>query len=321
MTLSVAEGEVFGFLGPNGAGKTTTIRLLLGAIAPTSGHAQRSSASTRWQQAPEAHAKLAFLGSDPGFLGELTGREQLEYLAGLRGLPRDAWRTLAERFELDASVRIRKLSRGNRQKIGVVAAFMGHEPLVILDEPTSGLDPLMQREFLELVAEAKAAGRTVFLSSHYLPEVERSCDRVGIVRDGRLVEVSSVSGLLDLHVRSVRLVLDDAAVPGDVRTTRTSRRSRRTAREIHLLVRGDLNPLLGRLAALRVRDLTSRRPTSRTCSCASTRRPHAVRDGGGVTVNPLVLRLELRRSRGPPLLARPRPPCSTAASWPPTTHS
>ncbi len=258
VTFTVAEGEVFGFLGPNGAGKTTTIRLLLGAIAPTAGRATVFGIDC-WRSAPEAHAKIAFLGSDPGFLGELTGREQLEYLAGLRRLPADAWRPLAERFELDASVRIRKLSRGNRQKIGVVAAFMGREPLVILDEPTSGLDPLMQREFLELVTEAKAEGRTVFLSSHYLPEVERSCDRVGIVREGRLAEVSTVSGLVDLHLRSVRLVLETAPPPEAFALPNVETVSADNA-EVHLLVRGDLNPLLGRLAALRVRDLTIEAP-------------------------------------------------------------
>jgi ABC-2 type transport system ATP-binding protein len=258
VAFSVAEGEVFGFLGPNGAGKTTTIRLLLGAIAPTAGHATIFGIDC-WREAPRAHAKLAFLGSDPGFLGELTGREQLEYLCGLRRLPRDAWRPLAERLELDPSVRIGRLSRGNRQKIGVVAAFMGHEPLIILDEPTSGLDPLMQREFLELVAAAKADGRTVFLSSHYLPEVERSCDRVGIVRGGRLVEVSSVSGLLDLHLRSVRLAVE-APPPPDTFTLPNVETVSADNAEIHLLVRGDLNPLLGRLAGLRVRDLTIEAP-------------------------------------------------------------
>jgi ABC-2 type transport system ATP-binding protein len=258
VAFSVAEGEVFGFLGPNGAGKTTTIRLLLGAIAPTAGSATIFGIDC-WREAPRAHAKLAFLGSDPGFLGELTGREQLEYLCGLRRLPRDAWRPLAERLELDPSVRVRKLSRGNRQKIGVVAAFMGHEPLIILDEPTSGLDPLMQREFLELVAAAKADGRTVFLSSHYLPEVERSCDRVGIVRGGRLVEVSSVSGLLDLHLRSVRLAVE-APPPPDTFTLPNVETVSADNAEIHLLVRGDLNPLLGRLAGLRVRDLTIEAP-------------------------------------------------------------
>ena len=140
----VAAGEVFGFLGPNGAGKTTTIRLLLGAIRPTSGIARVFGLDT-WADSQAAHRQLAYLGSDPGFLGELTVADQLDYLAGLRGLGRGVWQRLAERLELDRSVPVRKLSRGNRQKVGVVAVFMGREPLLIMDEPTSGLDPLMQR--------------------------------------------------------------------------------------------------------------------------------------------------------------------------------
>ena len=152
--FGVAEGEAFGFLGPNGAGKTTTIRLLLGFLRPTAGHA-RLFGEDAFERAALIHRNVAYLGSDPGFLGELTAAQQLDYLAELRGLPRRAWASLVERLELDPTVRIRKLSRGNRQKIGVVAAFMGSEPLLVLDEPTSGLDPLMQREFLALLAEAR----------------------------------------------------------------------------------------------------------------------------------------------------------------------
>jgi ABC-2 type transport system ATP-binding protein len=258
LSFGVDEGEVFGFLGPNGAGKTTTIRLLLGMLRPSGGRATVFGLDT-WRAAPAVHRRLAYLGSDPGFLGELTVAEQLDYLAGLRGLPRNAWRVLAERLELDRTVRIRKLSRGNRQKVGVVAVFMGSEPLLILDEPSSGLDPLMQREFLGLVAEAKAAGRTVFLSSHYLPEVERSCDRVGIIREGRLVEISTVQALLAEHWRSVNLVLetpptDEAFALDNVRVLAT------TGREVHLMVRGDVNPLLRRIAALDVRDVAITTP-------------------------------------------------------------
>ena len=165
--FSVREGEVFGFLGPNGAGKTTTIRLLLGFLSPTAGRATVFGLDT-WTEAAAVHERVAYLGSDPGYLGELTAAEQLDYMAELRRLPRGSWRRMAERLELDTSVRIRKLSRGNRQKIGVVAAFTGDAPLLILDEPTTGLDPLMQREFLSLVSEVRAAGRTVFLSSHNL---------------------------------------------------------------------------------------------------------------------------------------------------------
>jgi ABC-2 type transport system ATP-binding protein len=252
--FQVEEAEVFGFLGPNGAGKTTTIRLLMGFLRPTAGRATVLGRDA-WEDAPAAHAHLSFVSSDPGYLGELTAREQLDYMARLRALPTGAWRPIAERLELDPSVAIRKLSRGNRQKVAVVQAFMGHERLLIMDEPTSGLDPLMQREFLKLVAEARAAGRTVFLSSHNLPEVERACDRVGIIREGRLVSVSSVSDLQGSHWRSVNLVLASAPPAGvfdlpDVRVATAD------ARDVHLMVRGDVNPLLRRLATLDVRDVS-----------------------------------------------------------------
>jgi ABC-2 type transport system ATP-binding protein len=237
--FEVSEGEVFGFLGPNGAGKTTTIRLLLGLLRPSGG---RSSG-------------LAYTSSDPAYLGQLSAGEQLEYMARLRGLPTGVWRPIAERLELDPKVQVRKLSRGNRQKVGVVQAFMGEEPLLVMDEPTSGLDPLMQREFLTMVSEVRAAGRTVFLSSHNLPEVERACDRVGIIRDGRLVDVSTVSELQASHWRSVNLVLAAPPPPGlfDLPNVRVMSA---TARDVHLMVQGDVNPLLRRLATIDVGDVS-----------------------------------------------------------------
>jgi beta-exotoxin I transport system ATP-binding protein len=258
VAFDVVEGEAFGFLGPNGAGKTTTIRLLLGFLRATAGSA-RVLGMDAFSRASEIHERVSYLGSDPGFLGELTAAEQLDYLGRLRGLPRRAWAPLAERLELDPTVRIKRLSRGNRQKVGVIAAFMGHEPLLVLDEPSSGLDPIMQREFLALAAEAQAQGRTMFLSSHNLVEVERACDRVAIIRGGRLVQVSTVGDLMGEHWRSVNLVLaapparDAFALP-DVEVVAT------TGREVHLMVRGDMNALLGRIAALRVEDIAVTTP-------------------------------------------------------------
>ncbi|HEX5829005.1 MAG TPA: ABC transporter ATP-binding protein [Candidatus Limnocylindrales bacterium] len=256
--LDVHEGEAFGFLGPNGAGKTTTIRLLLGFLRPTAGSASLFGLDA-FRDAPAIHRRLAYLGSDPGFLGELSGAEQLDYLARLRGLAPRSWRPLAERLELDPTVRVRRLSRGNRQKIGVIAAFMGEEPLLVLDEPTSGLDPLLQREFLALLAEVRAQGRTVFLSSHNLVEVERACDRIAIIREGRVTDVSTVGELLGAHWRSVNLVLADPPVPGAFDLPNVEVVAL-TGREAHLMVRGDVNPLLDRIAALDVHDIAITTP-------------------------------------------------------------
>ena len=251
--FEVREGEVFGFLGPNGAGKTTTIRVLLGFLRPTAGRAVVLGHDA-WHDAPLAHRGIAYVSADPAYLGELTAGEQLEYMARLRGLPTRAWRGVAQRLDLDPTVAVRKLSRGNRQKVGVVQAFMGEEPLLIMDEPTSGLDPLMQREFLAMVAEVRAAGRTVFLSSHNLPEVERACDRVGIIREGRLVDVSSVTALQASHWRSVNLVLA-APPPPDLFDLPNVQMVSMSARDVHLMVQGDVNPLLRRLATIDVGDV------------------------------------------------------------------
>ncbi len=258
VSFEVAEGEVFGFLGPNGAGKTTTIRTLLGFLRPTAGRARLFGLDV-WGEAAAIHRRVAYLGSDPGYLGELSSADQLDYLARLRSLPAGAWHRLAERLELDPTVRVHKLSRGNRQKIGVVALFMGHEPLMVMDEPTTGLDPLMQREFLALVAEARGEGRTIFLSSHNLTEVERTCDRVAIIREGRLVDVSTVPELLGEHWRSVNLVLAAPAPQGAFELPNVEVVAL-TGREVHVMVQGDVNPLLRRIAALDVHDIAITTP-------------------------------------------------------------
>jgi ABC-type multidrug transport system ATPase subunit len=258
VTFEVAEGEAFGFLGPNGAGKTTTIRVLMGFLRPTEGRATILGRDC-WSEAPLAHRDVAFVGSEPAYLGDLAAAEQLDVLGRLRGLERGAWRPLAERLELDPTVPIRKLSRGNRQKVAIVQAFMGRERVLVLDEPTTGLDPVMQREFLALMAEARASGQTVFLSSHNLPEVERCCDRVGIVRDGRLVDVASVQALLESHWRAVNLLLESPADPAifdlpNVRVLST------TGQMVQLMVQGEMNELLRRLATLDVRDVSIATP-------------------------------------------------------------
>jgi len=258
LDVTVEQGEVFGFLGPNGAGKTTTIRMLLGLIRPSAGTVTIWGRDA-WREAPAVHRTLAHLGSDPGYLGELTAAQTLDHVAALRGVAKGAWRPLAERLELDPTVAVKKLSRGNRQKVGVVQVLMGTEPLLVMDEPSTGLDPLMQREFLALVAEARAAGRTVFLSSHNLTEVERACDRVAIIREGRLVKIATVAALVGDHTRSINVVLARPAAPGTFDLPGATVLSS-TGQDVHLMVRGDVNPLLRSLAGLEVRDITISTP-------------------------------------------------------------
>ena len=251
--FSVGEGEVFGFLGPNGAGKTTTIRHLLGFIRPDAGRATIRGLDA-WADAPAVHRSMAYLSGDPRYWGELTAERYFDFVGDLRGIARGAWRPLAERLGADVGVAIKKLSHGNRQKVGLVQVFMGSEPLLVMDEPTTGLDPLMQREFLALVAEARAAGRTVFLSSHNLGEAERACDRVAIIREGRIVAVESVESLTQRHVHAVDLVLAEPPADGIFDLEGVEVEASHGA-DVRLLVRGDLNPLLRRLATLDVREM------------------------------------------------------------------
>jgi ABC-2 type transport system ATP-binding protein len=201
VTFEIGDGEVFGFLGPNGAGKTTTIRTLMGLLRPSAGRATIGGLDC-WAQAPEAKRLVGYLPGEFSFDPSLTGAQIITYLANLRGGVDHAYvMQLIERLDLDPSRRFREYSRGNKQKVGLVQAFMGKPRLLILDEPTSGLDPLNQQEFYKLVAEVRADGHSIFLSSHILPEVEHTCDRVGIIRDGRLVKVGGVSELRDLRQR------------------------------------------------------------------------------------------------------------------------
>jgi ABC-2 type transport system ATP-binding protein len=203
--LEVRQAEIFGFLGPNGAGKTTTIRTLLDLIRPTSGRALVFGIESTAD--PVAiHRRVGYIPGEFTLYDRLTGGQTIEYFANLRGgVDRAYQRALIERFDIDPKRRYKELSKGNKQKIGLVIALQHKPELLILDEPTSGLDPLVQQSFFELVREARGEGRTVFLSSHILSEVERTADRVAIIRDGRLVKIDSVEGLRDLAHHQVEL--------------------------------------------------------------------------------------------------------------------
>ena len=213
--LEVMPGEIFGYLGPNGAGKSTTIRVLLDLIRPTSGSLKVMGLDAQ-ADALEVRRRVGYVPSDPGLYGSMTGREYLTYAAGLRGGV--DWREverLAERLSCDLSRRIDTLSHGNRQKVVVIQAFMHKPKVLVLDEPTTGLDPLVQEEFKSLLLEARDEGRTVFLLSHVLPEVEEICDRVGIIRDGRIVAVEDVATLKARRVRSIEIEFGGPVDAGD----------------------------------------------------------------------------------------------------------
>jgi ABC-2 type transport system ATP-binding protein len=203
--LAVREGEAFGFLGPNGAGKTTTIRTLLDHLRPTSGRARIFGIETN-EDPVAIHRRIGYLPGEFVLYDKLTGGQTIEYFANLRGGVDPVYQAaLIERLEIDPTRRFREYSKGNKQKIGLVIALQHRPDLLILDEPTSGLDPLVQQAFFAIIREAKEEGRTIFMSSHILSEVERTCDRVAIIRDGRLTRVDRVDALRDMAHHQVEL--------------------------------------------------------------------------------------------------------------------
>jgi ABC-2 type transport system ATP-binding protein len=244
LDLEVRTGEVYGFLGPNGAGKTTTIRLLVDLIRPTAGRASVLGQDPR-RDGVALRRRVGYLAGDFVVDGRQTGRELLTFLGNLRGgVPPARVDALAERLELDLSRRIKALSRGNRQKLGVVQAFMHAPELLILDEPTTGLDPFLQHEFMAMARQARDAGQTIFMSSHVMSEVQQVADRVGIIREGRLVTVERVETLREQAVRKVEIHFEApvsaeefATLPGvsDLRVDGTMLRCRLAGRADQLV--------------------------------------------------------------------------------------
>jgi polyether ionophore transport system ATP-binding protein len=259
LDLSVREGEVYGYLGPNGAGKTTTIRLLLGLHRPTAGRAELLGVDA-WADPVLAHRRVAYVAGEPFLWPALTAAETLDFLARLHGGTDVSYRDeLVERFQLDMRKKIRALSKGNRQKVQLVAALATRSDLLLLDEPTSGLDPLMEATFRECIEEAKARGQTVFLSSHILSEVEALCDRVGILKAGTLVDQGSLQELRHLSTQTVEVTFDGPPPPLDGLPGVKSASAGRTG--VRYEVSGGIGPLIDALAGHGVVSLTSREPS------------------------------------------------------------
>lgn len=259
LDLEVAEGEVVGYLGPNGAGKTTTIRLLLGLIRPTKGRADIFGLDCQ-RQTVEAHKRLAYVAGEANLWPSLTGTETLHLLGRVQGRVDPAYRDeLIGRFTFDPSKKVRAYSKGNRQKLILIAALMTRPDLLVLDEPTSGLDPLMEQAFRHCIHEARERGQTVFLSSHILSEVEALCDRVGILRDGVLVEMGTLAEMRHLSALTVEATFD-GSVP-DLSRIPGVTMVEADGRVVRCHVQGSVEPLLKVLAASGVHELLSREPS------------------------------------------------------------
>jgi ABC-2 type transport system ATP-binding protein len=264
LDLRVEDGEIFGFLGPNGAGKTTAIRLLMDQIRPTRGRASVFGKDCQTDSV-EIKRMVGYLPGELALWNNLTGRQTLTYLGNLRGgVAPTVMNEMAARLQLDLDRKFREYSRGNKQKVGIVQALMHRPRLLVLDEPTSGLDPLNQQEFFHLVAEAREGGATVFLSSHILSEVERSCDRVGIIREGRMVRTGSVREVVAEKLYHMTLTLsvpatDDVKRAFEVLPNVSNVQS--ADHSLEFVVQGDVGNVLKEATHYPVLTMTSHEPT------------------------------------------------------------
>lgn len=258
VSFSVKKGEVLGFLGPNGAGKTTTIRHLLGFSTPDQGTCTVNGMDC-FKKAKEVHRSLGYLPGEIAFMDDMTGKQFLKFIADLKGM-RDQGRMqeLMEMFSLDARGKIKKMSKGMKQKIGIVCAFMDSPDLYILDEPTSGLDPLMQNQFVDLILEEKKRGATVLMSSHMFEEVERTCDRTAIIREGKIVTVEDM-GTLGKSKQKIFTVTLGSIAEAEAFSKEMDGVRQRKENRVTVCIRGELSELIRCLGTYRVLDLTEQK--------------------------------------------------------------
>ena len=263
VSFQVEEGEVFGFLGPNGAGKTTTIRLLMALLRPDSGTAHIAGLDC-WKQSVEIKRLVGYSPGEPALDPNLTGGQILEYFGHLRGGVDQAYlKQLIQRLDLDPSRKFRQYSSGNKRKVVLIQAFMHRPRLLILDEPTNGLDPLNQQEFGRMVKEVRDEGRTVFLSSHILSEVEQTCTRLAIIREGRLVRVGGVAELKDIKQHEVTITFANTTPPEVFKTLEGVEQVETLAdgHTLRLAVSGGLDAVVKAAALYPVVALTSHEPS------------------------------------------------------------
>lgn len=262
LDLRVEAGEVFGFLGPNGAGKTTTIRLLLDLIRPTSGRAAVFGLDCQ-ADSLKVRAISGYLAGDLRLYSAFTGHEMVRYIADLRGGTLDTayLSRMTDALDLDLSRKVGNLSKGNRQKIGIILALLGRPKFALLDEPTSGLDPIMQFATWELLKDAASQGSTIFFSSHVMSEVEATCERVGMLRGGRLITVEPIATLKERAIRRIEVTFAGSAPDQEVFQLPGVREVARTASVLHFEATGDLSPFIARLAEHHVLDLKTEQPS------------------------------------------------------------
>ncbi|HPU62591.1 MAG TPA: ABC transporter ATP-binding protein [Mobilitalea sp.] len=259
LTFSVEEGEVFGYLGPNGAGKTTTIRHLMGFLTPDKGSSQILGMDTRTRSADI----MKFLGYLPGeiaFFDQMTGVEFLKFMGEMRGLNNTKLRDrLIDLFQLDTKSRIRKMSKGMKQKLGIICAFMHDPKVLILDEPTSGLDPLMQKVFADLILEEKSRGKTILMSSHSFEEIERTCDRVGIIKRGELVATENMHDIKQKRRKTYVVTFDNAVTAADFAKSHTFDIADVNYNTVRLSIMGNVTDFIKSLDKYTVLDLYTER--------------------------------------------------------------
>jgi beta-exotoxin I transport system ATP-binding protein len=255
LALEVEKGEVFGFLGPNGAGKTTTIRCLMGLLRPTAGRATVLGLDS-WKQSVKVKDKVGYLPGDAALYGRLTGETTIRFIAGFDGNGAREGMELASRLALGLERKVSGYSKGMKQKLAIILALMKKPPVLIMDEPTNALDPLTQHVLYEILNEYREAGTTILFSSHNLPEVERICDRVGIIREGRLAGTERIEDLRNLRLRNVEIIFTGVVPAGLESLPGVSDVDLQAGNRVQLKLKGDINPLLKLVAQNEVADFS-----------------------------------------------------------------